>query len=278
MEREAVIELRDVTKTYQMGETEVHALSGVSLTIREGTYVAIVGASGSGKSTLMNIIGLLDRPTSGTCLVRGTDISQLSKNQLADLRNREIGFVFQQFNLLARTSARRQVELPLFYAGVPRKESFDRTLEALRRVGLEKRADHRPDELSGGQQQRVAIARALVNRPHLLLADEPTGALDSHTGKEVLALFDELHAQGLTLAVVTHDWKVARRAERIVTISDGQIVEDRLVPPDERAGQPAGVAQPEGLLARDVGDVVKARAATANGAGVHNEPVRALAS
>ncbi len=306
MEREAVIELRDVTKTYQMGETEVHALSGVSLTIREGTYVAIVGASGSGKSTLMNIIGLLDRPTSGTCLVRGTDISQLSKNQLADLRNREIGFVFQQFNLLARTSARRQVELPLFYAGVPRKESFERTLEALRRVGqvelplfyagvprkesfdrtlealrsvgLEKRADHRPDELSGGQQQRVAIARALVNRPHLLLADEPTGALDSHTGQEVLALFDELHAQGLTLAVVTHDWKVARRAERIVTISDGQIVEDRLVPPDERAGQPAGVAQPEGLLARDVGDVVKARVATANGAGVHNEPVRALAS
>lgn len=274
MEREPVIELRDVTKVYQMGENEVHALNGVNLTIYEGTYVAIVGASGSGKSTLMNLIGLLDRPTSGVCLVRGTDISQLSKSQLSDLRNREIGFVFQQFNLLPRTSARRQVELPLFYANVPRREAVPRTMEALRKVGLENRADHRPDELSGGQQQRVAIARALVNQPHLLLADEPTGALDSHTGQEVLALFDELHAQGLTLAVVTHDWKVARRAERIVTISDGQVVDDRLVSSEERAAtasQPVAVGLgSESFLSRDVGAVHDGVVLAANGNGHAN--------
>jgi putative ABC transport system ATP-binding protein len=232
--REPIIEIENATKVYQMGEVEVHALRGISLTVTAGEYVAIVGASGSGKSTLMNIIGLLDSPTSGSYCIRGTEVSQLGKNQLADLRNREIGFIFQRFNLLARTSARRQVELPLFYAGVTGGEARTRALDSLARVGLRERADHRPDELSGGQQQRVAIARALVNRPQLLLADEPTGALDTKTGAEVLTLFDELHQQGLTLVVVTHDWDVAHRAERIITISDGQIVEDRRVQRDEQ--------------------------------------------
>lgn len=224
-----IIDIQDVTKTYQMGEMQVHALRGVSLLVNEGEYVAIVGASGSGKSTLMNIIGLLDRPSTGSYAVRGTEASKLGKNKLADLRNREIGFVFQRFNLLARTSAQRQVELPLFYAGVSARQSSQRALAALDQVGLRDRAHHRPDELSGGQQQRVAIARALVNQPHLLLADEPTGALDSSTGKEVLALFDDLHAQGLTLVVVTHDWNVAQRAQRIITLSDGLIVKDQRV-------------------------------------------------
>jgi putative ABC transport system ATP-binding protein len=235
--REPIIEIDNVTKVYQMGEVEVRALRGVSLTVTAGEYVAIVGASGSGKSTLMNVIGLLDSPTSGTYRIRGTEVSQLGKNRLADLRNREIGFIFQRFNLLARTSARQQVELPLFYAGVSNGESRKRALEALDRVGLRDRAHHRPDELSGGQQQRVAIARALVNRPHLLLADEPTGALDSKTGAEVLELFEELHQQGLTLVVVTHDLNVANRAERIITISDGEIVEDR---PVQRGEESAG--------------------------------------
>jgi putative ABC transport system ATP-binding protein len=221
-----VVEIADLTKVYMMGKTEVRALRGVSLTVREGEYVAIIGASGSGKSTLMNLIGLLDRPTSGSYRIRGAEVSQLGKNHLADLRNREIGFVFQRFNLLARTTALRQVELPLFYAGIPGRTATQRAAEALARVGLGDRLDHRPEELSGGQQQRVAIARALVNQPSLLLADEPTGALDSKTGAEVLALFDELHKQGLTLIVVTHDMGVAHRAERIITLKDGLIVSD----------------------------------------------------
>ncbi len=232
-----VIEIDDLTKTYLMGQTEVHALRGVSLTICEGEYVAIVGASGSGKSTLMNMIGLLDRPTSGSYRIRGEEVSRLSRNRMADLRNREIGFVFQSFNLLARTSARRQVQLPLFYAGVPERQSARRAVEALQRVGLGDRVDHRPDELSGGQQQRVAIARALVNNPSLLLADEPTGALDSKTGEELLALFDDLHSQGMTLVVVTHDDHVAHRAERIVTLRDGVILSDE--PVRERGSSPA---------------------------------------
>lgn len=226
--REPIIEIENVTKVYKMGAVEVHALRGVSLLVRAGEYVAIVGTSGSGKSTLMNVIGLLDSPTTGSYRIRGTEASKLGKNHLADLRNREIGFVFQRFNLLARTSAQRQVELPLFYAGVTNGEARTRALETLTQVGLGDRADHRPDELSGGQQQRVAIARALVNRPHLLLADEPTGALDTKTGAEVLGLFDELHRNGLTLVVVTHDWDVANRAGRIVTLSDGLVVEDRV--------------------------------------------------
>ena len=222
-----LIQIEEMTKVYQMGEMEVHALRGVSLEVQAGEYVAIMGASGSGKSTLMNMIGLLDRPTSGSYKIRGAEASQLRKSQLADLRNHEIGFVFQQFNLLARVSARRQVELPLFYAGVSRRQSRQLAEEALARVGLAERVNHHPDELSGGQQQRVAIARALVNRPSLLLADEPTGALDSKTGDEVMDLFEELHAQGLTIITVTHEPLVAHRAERIITLSDGKIISDK---------------------------------------------------
>jgi putative ABC transport system ATP-binding protein len=227
LDQAALIQIENMTKVYQMGDIQVHALRGVSLEVQVGEYVAIMGASGSGKSTLMNMIGLLDRPSGGSYRIRGTEASALSKNKLADLRNREIGFVFQQFNLLARVSARRQVELPLFYAGVSGRQQRESALVALERVGLGDRANHRPDELSGGQQQRVAIARALVNKPSLLLADEPTGALDTKTGAEVLALFDELHAQGLTIIVVTHDLNVAKRAERIITLSDGLILSDQ---------------------------------------------------
>ena len=223
-----LIHIEAMTKIYQMGEMQVHALRGVDLEVRQGEYVAIMGTSGSGKSTLMNMIGLLDRPTSGTYTIRGTESSKLGKNDLADLRNREIGFVFQRFNLLPRISARRQVELPLFYAGVPTRKSRAMATEALERVGLGDRTHHKPDELSGGQQQRVAIARALVNSPAILLADEPTGALDSKTSDEVLDLFGELHDQGLTLIVVTHDPLVGARAERLVTLTDGKVVSDKL--------------------------------------------------
>lgn len=221
-----VIEILEMTKVYKMGETEVHALRGVSLTINEGEYVAIIGASGSGKSTLMNMIGLLDKPSTGSYRIRNKETSKLSQNQMADLRNQEIGFVFQRFNLLARTNARRQVELPLFYAGVAAGQASKMAVDALTRVGLGDRTHHRPDELSGGQQQRVAIARALVNNPSILLADEPTGALDTKTGEEVMALFEELHQQGMTLIIVTHDMDIASQADRIVTIKDGQIIRD----------------------------------------------------
>jgi putative ABC transport system ATP-binding protein len=223
----SLIHIEDMTKVYQMGDIQVHALRGVSLEVQEGEYVAIMGASGSGKSTLMNMIGLLDRPTGGTYTIRGTESSKMGKNRLANLRNREIGFVFQQFNLLPRISAYRQVELPLFYAGTPRRKSRQLALDALSRVGLAERVKHRPDELSGGQQQRVAIARALVNKPAILLADEPTGALDSKTGDEVMMLFDELHQQGLTIIMVTHEPHVAQHAQRVVTLSDGHIVSDK---------------------------------------------------
>ncbi len=226
---EPVIEIEQLTKIYQMGGSEVQALRGVSLTIEAGEYVAIVGASGSGKSTLMNMIGLLDRPTGGSYRLCGSEVSQMSKAQMADMRNREIGFIFQRFHLLARTSAQRQVELPLFYAGVPARQAAQQAYNALDRVGLGERAHHRPDELSGGQQQRVAIARALVNQPSLLLADEPTGALDSKTGQDVLQIFKQLHQQGMTLVVVTHDMNVAKRAERIIALSDGRIVKDEYV-------------------------------------------------
>jgi putative ABC transport system ATP-binding protein len=225
----AVVELENVTKVYQMGDVKVHALCGISLTVHKGEYVAIMGASGSGKSTLMNIIGLLDRPTAGNYCINGTDVTKLGKSNFADMRNREIGFVFQRFNLLSRIPAERQVELPLFYAGISGGQARQMSLEALARVDLADRATHRPDELSGGEQQRVAVARALVNRPSLILADEPTGALDSKTGAEILKLFDELHKQGLTLIVVTHDPKVAQRSERIVTLSDGEVVSDQPV-------------------------------------------------
>lgn len=227
-----LIEMESISKVYRMGDTEVHALRDVSLTIEHGEYVAIVGASGSGKSTLMNIIGLLDRPSDGVYRLRSQEVSHINRNRQSDLRNREIGFIFQRFNLLARTNARRQVELPLFYAGVTGGEAKRRALEALGLVGLAERAHHRPDELSGGQQQRVAIARALVTRPSLLLADEPTGALDTKTGEEVMALFETLHQNGLTLIIVTHDVDVAARARRVITIRDGEILSD------ERRDQP----------------------------------------
>jgi putative ABC transport system ATP-binding protein len=223
----ALIEIENLTKVYQMGEVQVHALCGVSLVVRQGEYVAIMGASGSGKSTLMNMIGLLDRPSSGSYRIKGLEAGKLNKGRLADLRNREIGFVFQQFNLLPRISARRQVELPLFYAGTGRGKAQARAQQVLVQVGLADRANHHPDELSGGEQQRVAIARALVNQPSLLLADEPTGALDTKTGSEVLDLIDELHAQGLTIVMVTHDPRVAQRAGRVITLSDGVIVSDQ---------------------------------------------------
>ena len=222
-----IVRIADLTKIYQMGDIQVHALRGVSLAVHEGEYLAVMGASGSGKSTLMNMIGLLDRPTSGSYQIRGKEASDLSKSRLADLRNREIGFVFQQFNLLARVNARRQVELPLFYAGISNRQRRQMAEAALTQVGLADRAKHRPDELSGGQQQRVAIARALVNKPALLLADEPTGALDSKTGAEVMDLFDELHEQGLTIIMVTHEPHVAERAKRVITLSDGKIVSDK---------------------------------------------------
>lgn len=223
---QSLIKIEDMVKTYQMGEIQVHALRGVSLNIEKGEYVAIMGASGSGKSTLMNMIGLLDRPTSGSYKIRGAEAAALKKDRLADLRNREIGFVFQQFNLLPRVSAYRQVELPLFYAGTSRSQSREMAKRALSMVGLSDRATHRPDELSGGQQQRVAIARALVNQPSILLADEPTGALDSKTSTEMMVLFDELHEQGITIVMVTHDPLVAKRAKRVITLIDGKIVAD----------------------------------------------------
>jgi len=232
-----VIEIKEVAKIYKMGETEVRALQGVSLTINPGEYVAIIGTSGSGKSTLMNTIGLLDKPTIGSYRIRGVETSKLSENQMADLRNKEIGFVFQRFNLLARTNARRQVELPLFYAGIPAGQASKMAVDALTRVGLGDRTHHRPDELSGGQQQRVAIARALVNKPSILLADEPTGALDTKTGEEVMALFEELHDQGMTLIVVTHDLDIANQAHRVITLKDGKVISDTVrVPPKSVVG------------------------------------------
>jgi putative ABC transport system ATP-binding protein len=221
-----LIQFEDVTKVYHMGDVEVNALCGITFSMHEGEYVAIMGASGSGKSTIMNILGLLDRPSSGSYRIHGAEVGTLSKRRTADLRNREIGFVFQRFNLLPRIPARRQVELPLFYAGVSPRESQQRAMEALERVGLGDRVTHHPDELSGGEQQRVAIARALVNRPSLLLADEPTGQLDTRTGADLLALFGQLHREGLSLIVVTHDPKVGERAERIITLSDGEIIDD----------------------------------------------------
>ncbi|MFN4260133.1 MAG: ABC transporter ATP-binding protein [Gemmataceae bacterium] len=222
-----IIELDQIHKIYESGEVQVHALRGVSLTIRRGEFLAIMGASGSGKSTLMNIIGCLDRPTRGQYRFDGQDVSQLSRAELAHLRNRKLGFVFQGFNLLKRYSAVENVELPLLYAGESSRERRRRALEMLELVGVADRANHTPAKLSGGQQQRVAIARALVNRPQMLLADEPTGNLDTQNGADILAEFQRLNRElGQTIILVTHDAAIARHADRIVTVSDGQIASD----------------------------------------------------
>ena len=219
-----VLETIDLTKTYRTGTLDLKVLLGISLQIRAGEFVAIMGPSGSGKSTYMNILGCLDRPTGGKYLLEGEDVSGLSDNRLADLRNQKFGFVFQSFNLLPRTTALRQVELPMLYAGKPNR--IQRAKWALERVGLSDRMDHKPNQLSGGQQQRVAIARALVNDPVILFADEPTGALDSRTSVEIMDIFQELNREGKTVIMVTHENDIAQHATRIIRFRDGQIVED----------------------------------------------------
>jgi putative ABC transport system ATP-binding protein len=221
-----VIDVRNITKTYKSGSLEVEALRGVTFTIEHGEYVAIMGPSGSGKSTLMNVLGCLDRASSGTYLLDGVDVSQLDDNSLARIRLKKLGFVFQGFNLLARTDAIKNVALPLFYAGVPPRDRTAAALARLAEVGLADRGKHKPNELSGGQQQRVAIARALVNDPAVLLADEPTGNLDSKTSVEILALFDRLNAAGRTIIMVTHDENVASHAKRVLRMLDGLVVSD----------------------------------------------------
>ena len=220
--KQPVAELQGVSKVYASGELEVKVLDQLNLTVREGDYLAVMGASGSGKSTAMNILGCLDRPTSGSYRLNGMAVEQLDDDALADVRNRSLGFVFQQFHLLGHASAMENVMLPMIYAGVPRDERIERAQSALRRVGLAQRLENKPNQLSGGQQQRVAIARAIINRPCLLLADEPTGALDSNTTAEVLELFDELHQQGITLVMVTHEDDVAARAQCIARFQDGR--------------------------------------------------------
>jgi len=226
-----VIELREVTKTYQMGEVEVHALGGASIAVQPGEMLAIMGPSGSGKSTMMNIIGCLDQPTSGEYLLEGQDVSRLNDDRLAEIRNSRIGFVFQTFNLLARTSALDNVMLPLIYAGVPRGERTERARSALEAVGLGERVKHTPNELSGGQQQRVAIARALVSSPAIILADEPTGNLDSRSGADVMAILQGLNLdRGITLILVTHDPAISQHTNRVLHLHDGQILREEHVP------------------------------------------------
>jgi putative ABC transport system ATP-binding protein len=223
---EPLIRVDHLTKDYALGDTVVHALAGVSLTIGVGEFLAVMGPSGSGKSTFMNMIGCLDRPSSGDYWLAGEDVARMNSDELATVRNRRIGFVFQQFNLLARTSALENVELPLMYANVPMQERHQRALEKLKLVGLGERSDHQPNQLSGGQQQRVAIARALVNNPALILADEPTGALDSRTSVEIMALLQQLNADGMTIVLVTHEHDIADFASRLVMFRDGRIVSD----------------------------------------------------
>jgi putative ABC transport system ATP-binding protein len=222
-----LIEIRDLVKIYEMGDTQVRALDGVSCTVDKGEFVAIMGPSGSGKSTLMNLIGCLDTPTSGTYRLNDNEVSRLDDDELARIRNREIGFVFQTFNLLSRSSALENVEVPLVYAGLPRQERHRRAKEMLEMVGLGDRMHHQPNELSGGQRQRVAVARALVNQPALLLADEPTGNLDSRTGDEIMALFDELNRKGHTIVLVTHEEDIALHASRVIRLRDGRVVEEQ---------------------------------------------------
>ncbi len=231
-----MIDIRDITKVYVMGEEKVQALAGVSLGVERGEYVAIMGPSGSGKSTLMNLIGCLDTPSSGSYVLNGREVARMTDDELAAIRNQEIGFVFQTFNLLPRTSALQQVELPLVYGGLSRKDRRERAIQSLTAVGLADRMNHQPNEMSGGQRQRVAIARALINNPSILLADEPTGNLDSQTGYEIMALFDELNGRGNTIVLVTHEEDIAAHARRIVRLRDGKILQDG---PNDRVRQPA---------------------------------------
>ncbi len=222
----ALIEFRDVCKTYQMGDTLIRAADHISLQVQEGEFVAIVGQSGSGKSTCMNIIGCLDVPTSGTYLLGGQDVGKMNKNQLAEVRNKMLGFIFQQYNLLPKLTLLENVEVPLMYAGMPRAERRERAKLALELVGLGDKLRHKPSQLSGGQQQRVSIARALAGEPAVILADEPTGALDSHTGREVLAMLQQLHAAGNTVVLITHDNSIAVQAQRIIRLEDGRVIYD----------------------------------------------------
>jgi len=223
---ESLIRVQGLTKVYEMGDSVVHALRGVDVAIDQGTYVAVMGPSGSGKTTFLDIVGCLSRPNDGEYWLKGHKVSEYSESQLARLRNQEIGFVFQNFNLLPRSTALGNVELPLLYDGIPRRERIRRATESLEAVGLGDRLHHRPNELSGGQRQRVAIARALVNKPAILFADEPTGNLDTRSGESILALFDHLHGQGNTIVMVTHERDVAEHAERIISFRDGNVVSD----------------------------------------------------
>jgi len=224
-----MLQIEGMTKTFASGGTELHILKGVTLRVEAGEFVAIMGPSGSGKSTFMNMLGCLDRPSSGSYQLDGIEVTQLPEKKLAEVRNRKIGFVFQAFNLLPRSSALQNVELPMLYAGLGRKERRTRALDALRRVGLAERINHKPPQLSGGQKQRVAIARALVNQPAILLADEPTGNLDSRSSVEIMAIFQELHEQGVTIILVTHETDIAQHAQRIITFKDGNILSDERV-------------------------------------------------
>jgi putative ABC transport system ATP-binding protein len=224
-----MIEISNMSKIYRIGNVEVKALNDVSLTIKQHEFVSIIGPSGSGKSTLMNMIGCLDVPTMGEYYLDGVEVSRLNDEQLADIRNHKIGFIFQGFNLLQKLTAVENVELPLIYQGLHTKERYDKSVDALRLVGLEDRAQHKPTELSGGQQQRVAIARALVGNPPMILADEPTGNLDSKSGKEIMRMLKDLHQKGNTIVLITHDNEIAMQAERVIRLQDGEIIEDRMV-------------------------------------------------
>lgn len=222
----ALVEIQDISKIYNPGENEVRALDHISLTIQKGEFVAIIGQSGSGKSTLMNMIGCLDVPTEGTYILNGQNVSKLSDNELSDIRNQEIGFIFQGFNLIANLTAQENVELPLIYRGVPKKERHELSVAALKKVGLAHRTDHRPSEMSGGQQQRVAIARAIAQAPPVILADEPTGNLDSASSMEILDILKQLHAENRTVILITHDNDIAKQAKRVIRIKDGKIERD----------------------------------------------------